>query len=62
MMQKKKTNEKKPQNKNKTANHAAAKSHKHWCEAVLDKLDYFRKGGDSRVSGCTRFNYRMMQI
>ena len=32
-----------------TANHAAAISHKHWCEATLEKLDCLRKGGDSRV-------------
>ena len=45
-----------------TANHAAEISHKHLCEAVLEKLDCLRKGGDSRVSGCTRLNYRVMLI
>ena len=39
-----------------TANHAAAISHKHWCEAVLEKLDCLRGGGDGRVSGCARLN------
>ena len=29
-------------------------SHKHWCEAAVEKLDCLRKSGDSRVSGCTR--------
>ena len=49
------------QNKKTTANHAAAISHKHCpCEAVLEKLDCLSKGGDSRVSGCTRLNYRVM--
>ena len=42
-----------------TANHAAARSYKHWCEAVLEKLDCLRKGGDSRVSGCTRLHCRV---
>ena len=45
-----------------TANHAAAISHKHWCEAALEKLDFLRRGGDSRVSGCTRLNYCVMLI
>ena len=36
-----------------TTNHAAAISHKHRCEAALEKLDCLRKSGDSRVSGCT---------
>ena len=37
--------------------HASAISHKHWCEAALEK-----QGGDSHVSGCTRFNCRVMLI
>ena len=43
------------------ANHAAAISHKHWCEAALEKLDCLREGGDSQVSGCTRLDKRVMQ-
>ena len=53
---------KKPPKPTTTANHAAAISHKHWCEAALEKLDCLRKGGDSRVSGCTRLNCRVMLI
>ena len=45
-----------------TANHAAAISPKHSCEAALEKFDCLRKGGDSRESGCTRLNYRVMLI
>ena len=45
-----------------TGNHVAAIYHKHWCEAALDKLDCLRKGGDSRVSGCTRLHCRVMLI
>ena len=33
-----------------------------YCEAALEKLDCLRKGGDSRVSGCTTLNYRVMLI
>ena len=37
-------------------------SHKHRCEAALEKLDCLRKGGDRQVSGCTRLNYPVMLI
>ena len=40
--------------------YAAAICHKHWCETALEKLDCLCKGGNSRVSGCTRLNSRVI--